>query len=207
MRLYVAFVLVAVLTALFTPIAAVAQSDDRCIGLYDANGARVGGAVQSVDSTTLLINQDGRAIMLRATVDRLEGIRAVFFDDYNCTGNPYFPVDYVQPEANKNWTRDEVWYPDTLAEPVTITPLSQRSFNNNCGGGAGTGSYYPALSLTIPAYTPPYHLEPEPCFTPPDPDPEQIINGCVKNKSGTLRIVADPANCTPRETPISWVGQ
>ena len=35
----------------------------------------------------------------------------------------------------------------------------------------------------------------------------QTINGCVKNNNGALRIVADPADCTPRETPISWLGQ
>jgi hypothetical protein len=35
----------------------------------------------------------------------------------------------------------------------------------------------------------------------------QTINGCVKNKGGTLRIVADPAECTSRETPISLLGQ
>ena len=32
----------------------------------------------------------------------------------------------------------------------------------------------------------------------------QVINGCVKTKNGALRIVADPADCTARETPISW---
>jgi hypothetical protein len=31
----------------------------------------------------------------------------------------------------------------------------------------------------------------------------QVINGCVKTKNGALRIVADPADCTSRETPIS----
>ena len=35
----------------------------------------------------------------------------------------------------------------------------------------------------------------------------QVINGCVKTKNGALRIVADPADCTSRETPISWLGQ
>ena len=45
-------------------------------------------------------------------------------------------------------------------------------------------------------------------FEPPDdPDPEKVINGCVKNKNGALRIVTDPADCSDRETPISWVGQ
>jgi hypothetical protein len=32
----------------------------------------------------------------------------------------------------------------------------------------------------------------------------QVINGCAKTKNGALRIVADPADCTSRETPISW---
>jgi hypothetical protein len=32
----------------------------------------------------------------------------------------------------------------------------------------------------------------------------QTINGCVKDKNGALRVVADPTDCTSRETPISW---
>jgi hypothetical protein len=39
-------------------------------------------------------------------------------------------------------------------------------------------------------------------FTPPEPDPEQIINGCVKN-NGTLKIVDNPADCGSNETPIT----
>ena len=35
----------------------------------------------------------------------------------------------------------------------------------------------------------------------------ETINGCVKNKTGALRIVADPADCSSRETPISCLGQ
>ena len=31
----------------------------------------------------------------------------------------------------------------------------------------------------------------------------QVINGCIKS-NGTLKIVANPADCTSRETPISW---
>ena len=31
----------------------------------------------------------------------------------------------------------------------------------------------------------------------------QVINGCIKG-NGTLKIVADPSDCTSRETPISW---
>lgn len=30
------------------------------------------------------------------------------------------------------------------------------------------------------------------------------INGCVKQKSGKLRIVGDPGQCTSKEAPVSW---
>ena len=30
------------------------------------------------------------------------------------------------------------------------------------------------------------------------------INGCVKQKSGKLRIVGDPGQCTDREASVSW---
>ena len=32
----------------------------------------------------------------------------------------------------------------------------------------------------------------------------QVINGCIKSNS-TLKIVNDPADCSDRETPISWL--
>ena len=56
--------------------------------------------------------------------------------------------------------------------------------------------------MTLPTYTPPFHLEPEACFMPEAPDPEQIINGCIKS-NGTLKIVDDPVECSDREMPIS----
>jgi hypothetical protein len=40
---------------------------------------------------------------------------------------------------------------------------------------------------------------------PSDPDPEQIISGCIKS-NGTLKIVNDPVECSDRETPISLLG-
>jgi len=32
----------------------------------------------------------------------------------------------------------------------------------------------------------------------------QVINACAKDKSGALRVVADPSECTSHETPIAW---
>ena len=34
----------------------------------------------------------------------------------------------------------------------------------------------------------------------------QVIHGCIKT-NGTLKIVSDPAECSDRETPISWLGE
>ena len=34
----------------------------------------------------------------------------------------------------------------------------------------------------------------------------QVINGCIKG-NGTLKIVDDPADCSDRDTPISWLGE
>ena len=58
--------------------------------------------------------------------------------------------------------------------------------------------------VTLPTLTPPFHLEPEACFTLDDLDPEQVINSCIKS-NGTLKIVADPTDCSSRESPISWL--
>ena len=34
----------------------------------------------------------------------------------------------------------------------------------------------------------------------------QVINGCIKI-NGTLKFVNDRADCSDRETPISWLGE
>ena len=79
------------------------------------------------------------------------------------------------------------------ADPVDQDPIS-------------VNETVPAFNFTLPTFTPPFHLEPEDCFTSDEPDPEQFINGCIKS-NGTLTIVDDPADCTLKETPISWMGE
>jgi hypothetical protein len=207
MRLYVSSLLFALVTALLIPITAFAQADVRCVAVYDSTGVRVGPASQSEQITTLLLNQDGRIVRLNVTRSRLEGSSSVYFTRPNCSGDAYMKAAPLQPLASKPYTSNDVWYPDTLAEIEVIDPQSQLSGGSSCASAGGPYGSYPALKMTLPAFAPPFHLEPEACYTPEDPDPEQIINACVKNKGGALRIVADPEDCTPRETPISWVGQ
>jgi hypothetical protein len=155
----------------------------------------------------LLFDHEGRTAILFAEIDEIKGGDTVFFTGPGCTGDAYMQRhDLLQPLAHVGG--NEVWYPDTTATLTSPLTQSQKDWTDVCTDATqSTQNSVPAYNFTLPTYTPPFHVEPEACFTPPDPDPEQIINGCVKDKNGSLRIVADPADCTPRETPISWVGQ
>jgi hypothetical protein len=139
----------------------------------------------------------------------LSGSRTLLFAGVNCEGDEYMTRQSdLQPEAFLVGT--DVWFPDTTATPATLlSPISGRNTpDGTCANIAGNvSSTVPALHFTLPTFAPPFHLEPEPCFIPEDPDPEQVVNGCVKDKNGSLRIVSDPADCSPRETPISWLAQ
>jgi hypothetical protein len=206
MRLYVSSLLLALVTALLIPISAGAQESADCAAVIDSDGARV---ARWQGGSQILLGHQGRVAGLEVSMSALSGSAFLYFDGLDCEGDEYMKWHPdLQPEALLVGT--DVWFPDTTATPATLlAPISQRHKDDgtctNIGGNAG--SAVPALHFTLPTFAPPFHLEPEPCFTPPDPDPEQIINGCVKNKNGTLRIVTDPADCTSRETPISWVGQ
>ncbi len=68
------------------------------------------------------------------------------------------------------------------------------------------GSRHRCRYVPLSPFTPPFHLEPEPCFTPDEPTPDQFIHGCIKT-NGTIKVVNDPADCSDRETPISWLGE
>jgi hypothetical protein len=116
-------------------------------------------------------------------------------------GGSWVPLSPISVVAGQ-----EVYYTEPGAVLQTVRVLSVRHSHTGgiCATTDVTTEYAPVIGqFTLPQYTPPFTIEPEACFTPEDPDPEQIINGCVKNKGGTLRIVADPAECTPRETPIT----
>ncbi len=217
MRLYVSCLLFALVTALLIPISASAQTDAECAAIYDSVGTRVARAslhpasgllaIKSSIIAYALFEHDGRLATLIATKDGLFGGGTAYMGS-NCTPPVYMSrSDSLQPQAYL--AGNVVWYPDTAATPAGITTSYWRSpGSGSCTGGTTfLSDAVPAYTFTLPDFTPPFHLEPEPCFTPPDPEPEPVINACMKNKSGTLRIVADPADCTSRETPITLLGQ
>jgi hypothetical protein len=165
-RLYVYCLLLALLAALLVPISASAQTDTFCTAVHDANGDRVGQAAQSGGVTTLLLNQNDVVVRLRAQTGRIEGNATIFYTEASCNGDAYMLANFVQPEAGKDYLSNEVWYQDTTVLPTYINAASQRHISGACEPTPQGGEMVPALNFTLPAYTPPFHLEPEACFTP-----------------------------------------
>lgn len=128
----------------------------------------------------------------------------LFFTDANCLSAPW--MDHHSWFGGRNFGGTALFYPDLTASVTQITVQSLLDGDTGvCVPFSDTIDLVPALQFPI-AFTTPFHLEPEPCFTPPEPTPEQFIHGCIKT-NGTLKIVNDPADCSDRETPISWLGE
>jgi hypothetical protein len=209
MRLYTFSLLFALVTALLIPISASAQTDAECVAFYDADGTRVARAgvgssspSNDLNEAVIFLAHGGLVALLDVTKNRLVGNGGVWFTGAGCTGDAYMLAGATQPMAYLNG--NDVWYPDTSAPTVSVTSQSERRADGSCAATTVVvNPAAPAFNFAIPTFTPPFHLEPEACFTPGGPDPEQIINACVKNKGGAMRMVDDPAECTARETPIT----
>ena len=105
----------------------------------------------------------------------------------------------------------EVYYKEPIPgeplPPITNDFKSYFSLDQGCQNTEPILRASPvSRHFTIPQYTPPFHLEPEPCFIPEDPDPAQLVNACVKN-SGIIKIVGDLADCEVSDTPVSLLSQ
>ena len=166
MRQILTALLSCLITALLLPISASAQADTFCTAAYDADGYRVGLATQSDAFTTLLLNQGGRIVRLNIGPTQITGNATVFYTGAGCSGNTYMLLNELQPLAGKDAALNDVWYPDTLALPTTVNLLSERSNSGPCVTDFQIREVVPALNLTLPQFTPPFHLEPEACYTP-----------------------------------------
>jgi hypothetical protein len=166
MRLFVSCLLFALVAALLTPISASAQNAAFCTALYDANGSRLGQAVQADSVTTLLLNQNGRIVRLDATPFLIQGNASVYFTEADCTGDAYMLFGQIQPLAGKDSQSNDVWYQDTVTMFELIDTESERYHGGTCVPNLDSRTKIPALHMTLPTFTPPFHLEPESCFTP-----------------------------------------
>jgi hypothetical protein len=166
MRLRTTPLFFALVTALLIPISASAQTDTFCTAVYDANGNRIGQATQSGGETTLLLNQNGRIVRLSVGPYVIDGGAVVYYTGEGCTGDAYMTVTAVQPIAQKQSALNDVWYPDTVAGTEYLGMASQIGTSAECIPSSRSDDMFPALHMTLPAYSWPFHLEPEACYTP-----------------------------------------
>ncbi len=170
MRLYVTCLLIALVGALLIPISAEAQlTDAACVAVYDANGDRVAhapwGFIQG--SPSVFFIHQGRIAPLEIYRDEIRGRSSLYFTGSNCTGATYMsPFGDLPVPAHA--VGNDVWYADTQATAASVQYGSARSEGAGvCTNQLGTlNDALPAYNFTLPNYTPPFHLEPEPCFTP-----------------------------------------
>jgi len=169
MRLYVAPLLFALVTALLVPISAGAQESADCVAVYDSTGTRVGRtSFNTLNSAGVLFEHQGRVASFGVTKNKLNARDDLYFTEADCTGDEYMEWEGdIQRRAHRVGT--DVWYPDTMATAAPLVPGSIRSADSGlCTNNPGAlNAVVPALNFTIPTFTPPFHLEPEACFALP----------------------------------------
>jgi hypothetical protein len=92
--------------------------------------------------------------------------------------------DPLQSEVQIIPGNAEVWYPNTLAPRELIDPGSQRLATGQCTNASGPDLLHPALTITLPTYTPRFHVEFEPCFIAPP-----IVSALTPYGLGTMALV------------------
>ena len=165
MRLYVAPLLLTLITAVLIPISASAQTGVDCAAIIDSIGTRV---ARWQGGSPVLFGHQGRVARFSLVgKTRLEANANLYFTEANCTGDEYMIWEtQVQPQAHQVGT--DVWYPDTTATAAPLAPGSRRSAESGfCTNSVGAlPAAVPAFNFTLPTFIPPFHLEPEACFTP-----------------------------------------
>ena len=214
MHLYVSFLLFALFVPVFGSTPAEAQSGDvDCLAIVDAEGTRVARVILDVHAVQFFYKEhDGFAVPLTLSQQAIRGtLSRIWFTDDNCSSTPFTEIQITQPMATSVLIGQEVYYAEPFAITQEIQALSYLSDQEECQSPDPTPSAVVATPIThqftLPQYMPPFTVEPETCAAAPEPDPEQVVNGCVKDANGTLRIVADPTDCNARETPITWLRQ
>lgn len=184
MRAFVACLVLALVAALLVPITGSAQTDAECVAVYDADGTRIARAYTPTD---IFFADQGRTI--RFGVQRsgiTDNAGSLWFTGAGCTGAPFmiWEVEVLQPTAHLVGT--DVWYPDTEAVATTRFANSRKhSFSGQCEAySSNINETVPALNFTLPSYTPPFHLEPEPCTTQPDPSRQ----GAGRHEKGSAHV-------------------
>jgi hypothetical protein len=163
------FALVAVLLVPFTVEAQTTDVD--CVALFDSDGTRVARTSNANFENLMFYKEhNGFAVQLQYIENGFRtGGGAVDFTDANCSSTPFVEPAYSYPISSGVLIGQDVYYSDPVAVPQNIQVLSYLSEDD--GSCQPTNKFRDASPVigqfTLPQYTPPFHLEPEACYTPP----------------------------------------
>ena len=166
MRLYVSSLLFALVTALLIPISASAQTDADCLAVYDANGTRVARIYEPFLTGSIFLADQGRLAGFQINKNEIRASSQLHFTGEDCTGDAFMTAQDLQPQAYLAGT--DVWYPDTMALAISRFSNSRKLAGSPLCTPESTLRTFtvPAMNFTLPTFAPPFHVEPEACFTP-----------------------------------------
>ena len=156
-------------------ISAGAQTGAFCVAAYDSNGIRVGSTDRlSLNGSEAIVFLENQGILVILEINRtvLSGRNTVLFTGADCTGDAYIEwteVGELQPRATVVGT--DLWHLDPTGDLEPFVFMESKRTRNDAAGACNNSLSFapptssPALHLTL-SFTPPFHLEPEPCFTP-----------------------------------------
>jgi hypothetical protein len=158
----------------------------ECAAVFDDNGTRVGkvqeAGMHEANGPAVLFSFDGLIFPARATTPGLTGNarnNRLYYADDNCAGTPFISnwwgIEELVPgfpSALPSTVVDgrTVYIADHTLDPQIVQYQASRDFppvgDGSCDGvGAGglVGAEVIQSTDLLPAYTPPFHVEAEPC--------------------------------------------
>jgi hypothetical protein len=166
--------------------------------LVDSNGLKVGHVL---DTENVLVFINGEASMMAAGRSGFTiGAAPLYFLEADCAGTPYQETTpNGSPSALNNLyptaglTSDGVIHYVSMASAAILMPQTSRGVNHDgsldvCGlvGPGATYSLAPALTIQVPALTPPFHVVE---FLPVSPAPATATFNDVPTTDRAFRFI------------------
>jgi hypothetical protein len=152
---------IALTVVLLTPAGAQAQTFPDCIAAFDANDTRIGRAISDSDDSVVFVEVGGVAFSLNIRPSGFEEGVTLFYSSATCDSTPLLNAT----DFGGGVFAGSGYYLDGMA----AAPAAVQAFRTNggsCQSTSGTIDAAPAQQFSVPAFAPPFHLEPEECIQP-----------------------------------------
>jgi hypothetical protein len=172
MRLHAAPLLIVLVAAFHVPSPAEAQvSDVDCVAIFDSDGNRVARSqVPTSSGGVFHMGHNGFAVPLYMDDQTINGsVGFLRFTDTSCLSTPFIqPISGGSVGPESAVIGQEVYYTEAPSDTQAVQLRSRLNLSSGvCQTENAIDEVTPALGqFSLPAFTPPFHLEPEACYTP-----------------------------------------